>query len=71
MTIETIKIKFLEEFITLQDESVIRKLYETLQAEKQLQKPSLSDFAGMWSGEEAAQIQQATEECRTIDTNEW
>jgi hypothetical protein len=55
----------------LQDESVIRKLYETLQAEKQLQKPSLSDFAGMWSGEEAAQIQQATEECRTIDTNEW
>ena len=81
MSIETIKIKFLEEFITLRDEKLIRKLYETLQSEKrskkapsgakQKKKPALSDFAGIWNDEEAQQMQQAIEECRKIDLNEW
>lgn len=71
MSIETIKIKFLEEFMTLKDEEVIRKLYATLQTEKRAKSTSLTDFAGIWSDEEAAQMRQAVEECRNIDANEW
>lgn len=71
MSIETIKIKFLEEFMTLKDEEVIRKLYATLQTEKQTKSTSLSDFVGIWNDEEATQIQQAVEECRNIDIDEW
>lgn len=71
MSIATIKIKFLEEFMTVQDEQLIRKLYETLHNEHQGKQTRLADFVGIWTDEEAAQIQKAVDECRTIDTNEW
>ena len=68
MTIEAIKLKFLEEFIVLQDEKLIRELYDTLQRPS---KVNLSDFVGVWSEEEASQMQQATKECQKTDLNEW
>ena len=76
MSVTSIKMKFLEEFIVLQDEQLIRKLYATLQQEQREGAPPrntvrLSDFAGIWDQQEATQMQQAIDECRTIDTDEW
>ena len=72
MDIQTMKIAFMEEFLKLKDESIIKKLTTTLQREKQKnKKESIEKFAGIINDGEAKEFLEASLECRKIDIDEW
>ena len=72
MDIQSMKIAFMEEFLKVKDESIIKKLTATLQREKRKSKRSSIDkFAGVLSDDDAKVFLEASQECRKIDMNEW
>lgn len=80
MDIQAAKIAFMEEFLKLKDESIIKKLVTTLKREKQKSKeksiekvkPSVDKFVGIWSKEEAEEIKKVIAEgCEQINEEDW
>ena len=72
MDMQSMKIAFMEEFLKVKDESIIKKLTATLQREKRKSKRSSIDkFAGVLSDDDAKVFLEASQECRKIDMNEW
>jgi len=64
------KLIFMEEFIKLKDESVIKKLTKILHNETQTSKSSIEKFAGILNDKDAKDFLEASQECRQIDVNE-
>lgn len=75
MDIRTLKITFLEEYIKLKNERIIKKLSEVLKSEKKKEKgkrKSVFDFLGVLKKEEAAKMKSAIEEgCEQVDKDGW
>lgn len=72
MDIQNAKLSFVEEFLKLQDENIVKKIIATMQEEKSKASHSpLSSFAGSLSKEEAQVFIEASQECRKINENEW
>lgn len=72
MDIQSVKITFMEEFLKLKDESIIKELVATLKRAKQKSKgKSLEELAGTLSDEDAKIFLEASQECRKIDIDEW
>ena len=72
MDIETKKLAFIEEFIKLKDLTIVEMLTRSLRDAMQTQeKLPIERFAGSLSDEDAQIFQEASQECRNIDLNEW
>lgn len=66
------KIAFMEEFLKIQNEALVKKMVATLQREKRKSKQlSIDKFAGVLSDDDAKVFLEASQECRKIDMNEW
>ena len=72
MGIEAKKIAFMEEFLKVEDLSVVDMLTKNLHRATQKQKQSsIEKFAGILSDSDAKVFEEASLECRKIDFNEW
>ena len=72
MDMQTMKIAFVEEFLKLKDETIIKKLLTKLRHEKQkYTRKSIEKFTGILNDEEAKDFLEAAQECRKIDIDEW
>ena len=71
MDIQAMKIAFIEEFLKIQDEALVKKLVTTLQREKRESKQlSIDKFAGVLSDDDAKVFLGASQKCRKIGMNE-
>ena len=72
MDLQAKKIAFMEEFLKVQDLSVVDMLTKTLhQATEKQNRSTINQFSGVLSDEEAVVFEEASQECRKVDQNEW
>ncbi len=72
MDIEAKKIAFMEEFLKVKDLSIVEMLTKSLRrATKKQESISIEKFAGTLSDFDAKVFEEASQECRKIDLNEW
>lgn len=72
MDLQTRKIAFMQEFLKVKDLSVVDMLTKALHKATQEQKrSSIEQFAGILSDEDAKIFEEASQECRKVDVNEW
>ncbi len=73
MEITTIKYKFIEEIIQINNPEILLSLKNFLIKLKS-QKAKTSEwmqFAGIWNDEEADEMSEIIKDCEKIDLNEW
>ena len=73
--IATRKLHFIEEYLRIEDETLIKKLENLLNKERQdekAQKPTAQDFLGLLGKEEADQMKKNIEDaCENINQDDW
>jgi hypothetical protein len=70
---EARKIHVIEQVLKLKSEAILTKIEGILKKETKVdKKPSIYDFVGILSKEEATEMKKAiAETCETIDENDW
>ncbi len=75
MHIETRKLHLIEEMLKVKSEATLSALENLLKStnKKTVEKtPSLKDFSGIWSKDEAEEIERIiAESCETIHPDDW
>ena len=73
MSIETRKLRLIEEFIKVSDHVLLDKIEALVKAKSSAStKPSIEKFAGIWSKEEADEMKKIiTEGCEQIHAEDW
>ena len=72
MDIDAKKIAFVEEFLKVEDLSIIEMLSSNLRnATLEREEGSIDKFAGVLNDSDTKDFKDAYQECRKIDLNEW
>lgn len=74
MDIQTKKLNFIQELLSVSNEKIIDKLESLLKREKEKkgQQPSVYDLLGVLSKEEAEEMEKTIESCcENIDEEDW
>ncbi|MEQ9426440.1 MAG: hypothetical protein RJQ09_18605 [Cyclobacteriaceae bacterium] len=72
MDIEIRKLKLIESFKQIRDHAVLNKIESLLSIKTSKQNPSIAQFSGIWTEDEASEIRQIIEEgCEQINEDDW
>ncbi|MCD4791857.1 MAG: hypothetical protein K8R54_01390 [Bacteroidales bacterium] len=73
MEIQTLKYKFIEEIIKINNPDILLSLNNFLDKlkNKKNSKSAWMQFAGIWDNEEADEISEIIKDCEKVDIKEW
>ena len=73
MEIQTLKYKFIEEIIKINNPDILLSLNNFLDKlkNKKNNKSAWMQFAGIWENEEADEISEIIKDCEKVDIKEW
>lgn len=73
MEIQTLKYKFIEEIVKINNPDILLSLNDFLDKlkNKKNNKSEWMQFAGIWENEEADEISEIIKDCEKVDIKEW